>query len=187
MQIKYKTKINAYSQTNDSIRDRKTNVIVNNRYLTSQKKKVILVSCCNKGVLLYMPNAMSHILDPPSLKNNPYIKNKNRHYELQRKLCDKPGCINNICIGLCGIHKTTDSIGHGTHGQAPVTETDKKTVPLSTTDFNGQKKQQNAVMYKKPHKPTQTTPEHAQGTQQINSDTNIMTTITQNEDKTIIP
>ena len=125
--------------------------------------------------------------DPQSLKNNPYMKNKKRHFEIQRKLCDKPGCINNSCVGLCGNYKTTDSIGHGTHGQSPATETDKKTISLSSTDFNVQKKQQNAVMYKKPHKPSTPTVEHTKGTQQINSDPNIMNNIDQNEDKTIIP
>jgi len=46
-----------------------------------------------------------------------------------------------LCIGLCGTLVNKRAVGHATRGQSPAYETDKTTVPVSQTDFNGQPKQ----------------------------------------------
>lgn len=107
---------------------------------------------------------------------------KTRHYEIHRERCDHPGCNGKICIGLCSNFKDRKAVAHGTHGKSLPHETDRVTVPGSQKDFNGDSKPQNYVFYKDAHD-ANPTPEHIQGTQQINNDPNIMQTIITHEDK----
>ena len=121
--------------------------------------------------------------DPKSFHNNPPIgKKKIRHYEIHRERCHHPGCNGKICIGLCSNFKDRKAVAHGTHGKSLPHETDRVTVPGSQKDFNGDPKPQNYVFYKDAPD-ANPTPEHIQGTQQINNDHNIMQTIITHEDK----
>lgn len=133
-------------------------MISNNRYSTRSVNK---------------PESTSQ--DKQALYNNPPVgPQKKRHYEIHRVVCNMPGCSGKLCIGLCNNTEVErKAIAHGIHGTAPAHETDKKTVPISSNDFNGNKKPHDS-------KPTQ---EHVQGTNQINTDPQIMKIIDQNETK----
>jgi len=132
-------------------------------------------------------NAPDNNSPEPALafKNNPfYGKNKtNRHYECHVQECDKTDCKTQDCAVICGNPTTRKAVGHPTHGQSPATETDKVTYPLSTTDMEGNQKQQNIVIYKKAHE-VNTTKEHAKGTAKMDADAGIKKTIIDHEDKT---
>lgn len=130
------------------------------------------------------PNPLN--TDPQALSNNPVVKTGSKmvqHNELHRTRCSYPGCNGLYCIGLC-LPPLVDrkAIAHGTHGKAPATETDKKTVEVSETDFDGKNKPQKMVFYKKPHDTTET-PEDVQATKKINNEPNIQALIKHHEDK----
>lgn len=123
--------------------------------------------------------------DPQSLSNNPYINKGNstiRHPEFIRDICEKPNCIAQDCPKPCGPIVNRTAIGHASHHGSPVSETDKKTILVSDTDLEGNNKPQKAVMYKKPHK-TSNTPQHKKGTDKLNSDDKMRKEIIDHEDK----
>ena len=115
---------------------------------------------------------------PQAPRNNPPTP----HPQVHRERCDELGCNGKICIGLCSNFKDRKAVAHGTHGKSLPHETDRVTVPGSQKDFNGDPKPQNYVFYKDAPD-ANPTPEHIQGTQQINNDPNIMQTIITHEDK----
>jgi len=88
-----------------------------------------------------------------SLSKNP-IKTLHRkhghipiqHREIIRSTCEFPGCHGKTCIGLCSKPKDNRVIGHVTHSDKV-----PKSVPLSTTDLQGNPREQRAVFYDETH------------------------------------
>lgn len=120
--------------------------------------------------------------DSQALLNNPPLKSGARHKELHRTNCGKKGCLDKDCNPICDTPVNREAVGHATHGKSPVSEMDKKTVPVFQTDLDGNNKPQSMVMYKKPHK-TSTTPEHVKGTKKLNSEPKMKKDIMDNENK----
>ena len=120
-------------------------------------------------------------LNPPNfqaaVKNQP----PSVHPEIHRQRCIHFGCDGLTCLKLCDTFKDRKAIAHGTHGNPPQ-EPGKTKTKLSSTDFNGKPKTQHGIFYDDAHD-VNPTPEHIQGTQQINNDPNIMQKIKQHEDK----
>ena len=109
--------------------------------------------------------------DAKARTNNPVV-NAKQH----------PGCVGKFCSGLCGNPTQLKAIGHGTHGQNPITETDKKTIKnVSPISFFGKSpKPQNVTFYDNPHTTAKTT-DYPSGTQKINTDKAIQQVISDNE------
>jgi len=123
---------------------------------------------------------------PKAIANNHRITHANgkikAHAELARQKCDIAGCIGKFCAGLCGNPiGSPKSIAHVTHGQSTSTEVDKRTVPLSGTDFKGKHKIQNGVFYASPHETKGSN--NPDITKRINNNLSMQKIIINNEDQ----
>jgi len=104
------------------------------------------------------PESLTNIKDPQGLKNNPSIGIKNmRHKEIHVQKCiEDPQCTDKTCNTICGTPGERYATAHMTHGNP--TTTQGTVVPLTPTDYMGNNKHQNSVIYSHPHK-TSVTPE----------------------------
>lgn len=90
---------------------------------------------------------------PRAFSNNPLVKVKGkvvRHAETHLQKCNEDqNCSQKTCSKLCGTPGKRIALEHWTHGH-PQTSAGP-VVPVSSTDYNGNTKQQNAIVYHVPH------------------------------------
>ena len=118
--------------------------VYNQPYVHRPSLREMAVRTGNRG------EQLSLIKDPISLKNNPALGKKGlRHMETHVQKCqEQADCSQKTCSTLCGTPGERVATEHWTHGN-PQTSAGP-VVTVSSTDYNGNPKPQNAVVYYTP-------------------------------------